>query len=1142
MRGRIILVFSTVIQLFLWSVLGLAQIISSSLVGRVTDSSGAPVPNITVLVKNSGTGSVHAVVTNASGTYIATNLQPGIYDISVKANGFRELQISGIRLQAAQTVRENLVLEVGQVRQVVSVKAKAPLLRTDSGTIGGTLNELQITSLPNSMQSIDTLEGLVPGAQTQAKEQPLTGGARYWGGSNFTLNGVPEQDNFVGRGATSVIGLEDQPPPSSLQEFKVESANANAEFRAVTTIMLVTKAGSNQFHGQAYEDLQNTAFNANSFLSNAAGNPRPVLNWNQFGANLGGPIWRNKMFFFVNYSGFRRRQDRTVQFNFPSTAMLKGDFSSLCSTYANGICSDPNGTQLYNPFTGNPFPNNQIPSNLITPQAQTLLKYLPRVTNSSLPGAEFGNPNYFGIVPLAYDRNSIDTRVDYSISDADKLWVVYSRNTTPLANTYLGYPANYGNGSNFGDNTYNYSLTETHILNPRTINELRLGYFDMYSIRSGENGDFDPRSLFPQLPKSPQRGLPTMTMLGYTGMFHDYGYNQVRNHVPTWNIRDDVTFIRGNHTFKVGADLSRFKGYGPNPNAPLPTFNFNGQWTGNKGWPGHPQSAGNSFADFLLGVASSSSKGLPGIEVVMSDNDEEFYAQDTWQARPKLTINYGIRYMYQAPWDFRGNTRSTIDLVGNKLVLPQNSVTAVFPGYGASAALFAAYPFETTRALGWPINYIEPDVNNWGPRFGFAYRLQSGATSATVLRGGYGVYYNLNPGAIGPRSDTSNPPWTTQYGGSSATTETYNSQLPGNPTTPYLPDITFQDPFPASLSGSPNVAANPTIYMTQRDFKNPVTQEWNLTLEHQFASSWMARASYVGNQAHHVMWYNSDINVPTQQIPNTPIQNQRPLQPWSSILATRSGAKQNFNQLQLELRKEFSGGLLLQVEYQWTRSLDNAPVVGGPQNWNFPSLDYGNSDYVRRHVFIVNYVYQLPIGRGRRWLRGANPVVEGLVGGWQVSGITTYETGLPFTVNFAVPSNYIGWWGGRANLVSGSSVYSTQNRGSHDVTSGVQWFNPAAFSAPTPWTWGDSQRNYLFGPGYANWDISVAKSFHLPGLAEHAIDFHADFFDAFNHFNLGNPSATVAAVQYGGSPISSTGKIFGGSDNRVLQLGMRYRF
>src|SRR5579883_1198377 len=220
MKGRIILVFSTVIQLFLWSVLGLAQIISSSLVGRVTDSSGAPVPNITVLVKNSGTGSVHAVVTNASGTYIATNLEPGIYDISVKANGFRELQISGIRLQAAQTVRENLVLEVGQVRQVVSVKAKAPLLRTDSGTIGGTLNELQITSLPNSMQSIDTLEGLVPGAQTQAKEQPLTGERVIGGGVTSRSMEFPSKIISSGAAQQASLGWKISLPRAHFRNLK----------------------------------------------------------------------------------------------------------------------------------------------------------------------------------------------------------------------------------------------------------------------------------------------------------------------------------------------------------------------------------------------------------------------------------------------------------------------------------------------------------------------------------------------------------------------------------------------------------------------------------------------------------------------------------------------------------------------------------------------------------------------------------------------------------------------------------------------------------------------------------------------------------------------------------------------------------
>lgn len=1128
------------LSLILCAGLASAQVISGSIVGTVSDPSGAAIPEAEINVRNTGTEAEITVKADSSGTYVVSNLQPGTYELLVSGGGFENLRVTGIGLLASQTVRQDVTLKIGAVGQSVQVQATPNLIHTDSSSIGGSLNSRQVSNLPLSMQSIDSLEGLVPGAQTQVKEQPLTGGARYWGGSYFTLNGVSEYDAGVGRGATSALGLENQPPPSSLQEFKVESVNANAEFRAIGTVMLVTKAGSNRFHGEAYEYLQNTALNANTLLLNAAGQPRSILRWNQFGANLGGPVWRDRVFFFANYSGFRRQQDRTAQFTFPSMAMRQGDFSALCSHYANSVCADPSGTQLYNPFTGSPFPNNRIPSNLIAPQAQALLKYLPTPTDAASAALPYAKPNYVGNVPLSYDRNSLDTRIDYRISNSDTIWGVVSRNTSPKTNTYLGYPAAYGNGANFADNTVNYSLSETHIFNAGMINELRLGYFDMNSIRSGQNSDFNPRTLFPQLTESPNRGLPTMNIAGYTGMFSDYGYLAANSHVPTQNLTDSLTYVRGRHTIKAGIDISRYRVYGASPNAPLGTFGFSGAWTGNSGWPGQPRSQGNAFADFLLGTADSSVTGQPGIEVVMTARNSEFYVQDTWQASPKLTLYYGVRYMYQTPWNFRDNTRSTLDLENNKLVLPQDSATPGFPGYGASLPLFQAYPFETTQSLGWSKNYAEPDKNNWAPRFGFAYRLHSGAASATVIRGGYGVFYNINPAAIGPRSEASNPPWTTQFAAGAAS-QSYVSQLPGKPGTPYLPDLTFQNPFPASSSQS-NVSPNPTIYMTQRDFKNAVTQQWNLTLEHQFATNWMVRASYVGSQAHHVLWYNSDINVPAQQVPNTPIQAQRPWQPWSSILSTRSGAKQNFEQLQLEITKQFTSGFLMQAQYQWTRSLDNAPVSGGPQNWLYPDLDYGNSDFIRRQLLVVNYIYELPFGHGKRWAANTNNLINGVIGGWQISGITTYGAGLPFSVNFSVPGNYIGWWGGRADLVPGQPLYAGQNKDSHDAIGGVQWFNPAAFSAPKPWTWGNSARNLLFGPGYSNWDLSLSKEFSIPRLAEHSLQLRADFFDVANHFNLGNPSSTVAATQYGGAPIASTGKIYGGSGNRVVQLALRYQF
>ncbi len=1114
---------------------GMGQIISSSIVGQVTDASGAAVPDVQITVVNTGTGIEVKTTADSSGAYEVPNLQPGVYDVTGVKTGFETFRSNGIQVLASQSVRVDLRLSVGNVQQSVTVTGETPLVHTDSITVGGTVTTKQMAELPFPQQSIEYLMALVPGAQVSGPS-PQTGGGTHWGSFNFTINGTQANDFGNGAGAYSYsTGLLSLPPIQSMQEFKVEAYNTSAEYRQLGTITMVTKAGTNAFHGEAYEYAENKALNANTFTNNANGLPRSPFVRNQFGANIGGPIKKNKAFFFFDYTGFRNRTYGTPNLTLPSMAMRSGDFSALCGSYnAAGTCADPAGTQLYNPFTGQPFANNKIPQSMIAPQAQALLKYLPAPTApTNAAGLPNGGLNYYGQVSVAQDMNAADVRIDYQISSKDQLYGVYTRNVGFPYGTYLGYPSTYGNASNFGYKTFGYSLVETHTFSPHTLNDFRFAWFDHPSIRSGMNQDFDPTTLFPQLTKSPNRGLPTMSIAGYTGMFSDYGTGYY-GHGVDFEYSDNVTFVRGRHTFKVGGQATTYKTYGPNPNAPLGTFTFNGQWTGNKGWPGQPSSQGNAFADFLLGTANQSTTGLAGVfEAVYSDWDWEFYAQDTWQATPRLTVYYGVRYMYQTPWNWQDGYSTYWDPKTNQLALPEASNTPTLPPVGASAALFAAYPFTTTQALGIPQNYMIGDKNNWAPRLGFAWRPFD--NNRTVFRAGYGVYYNFNPAFAGSRDDVLNPPWVGGLSGFAASN--YITQLPGKPTSPFLPDITFANPFPASLAAAGGAAPHPTLYSMQRDFKNGVIQQWNGTLEHQFGRDWAARATYAGSQAHHLQWFFGDINVPETQTPNVPIQNQRPYQPWAAIDATRSGASQNFEQLQLEATKRFSKGFLLQAEYAWTRSLDDVESSGGPQNPNFPGLDYGNSSGILRHRLVVDYVWELPFGRGKQWGSGINRVADAFLGGWQLSGITTYQTGAPFSVTFAVPSNIVGWWGGRADHVS-SDDYA---KGSgHDIISGVSWFNTSAFAAPQPWAWGNSARNLLFGPGSWDWDMSGQKVFAVRERVR--FELRGDFLDAFNHFNLSNPSNQIADTRDGGLPIATAGKIYGGTGSRVIQVGAKLMF
>jgi hypothetical protein len=1102
-----------------------AQNITSTILGLVTDSSGAGVPGAEITVTNDGTGLVFKTVAADSGAYSAPNLLAGVYTVTVSKAGFQTFKATGVQVQSSQTVRVNAALAVGEIVQNVTVSGEAQMVTTESPTIGATLDTRRINNLPMSQQSIDTLLALTPGAQTSwGASAPNTGGATHWGGTNFTINGVAANDFGNGGGAYSFgFGLISLPPVQSLAEFKVESFNTNAEYRNLGTVTMVTKSGSNAFHGDAYEYLQNKVLNANAFVNNARGQKRPPTVRNQFGVNIGGPIIRNKAFFFFDYSGMRNRMYSTPQLTYPSMAMREGDFSAL-------------GTQLFDPWSGLPFANNRIPSSMITSQAKTLVKYLPApnvATNSA--GLPNGGQNYFGLVSTAQDMNAMDVRIDYQIGAKDQLYGVYTRNIGSPWEWYLGFPASYGNASDYGYKTYGVSLVENHTFSPRAINDFRASWFDHPNIRAGVNLDFDPTSLFPQLTKSTNRGLPAMNMTGYTGII-DRGTG-FYSHTANWELMNNFTYVRGKHTLKFGASTSTYKSYGPNTNAPLGTFNFSGQWTGNIGWPGQPKTQGNAFADFLLGTANSSSTGLAGVFAgVYWSWDTEFYAQDTWQVTPKLTAYFGMRYMYQTPWNWQNGYSTYWDPGTNRLALPQDSDTPVF-GLGMSRAMFDAYNFTTTKALGLPARYMIGDKNNWGPRVGFAYRPTS--DNRTVVRAGYGVYYNFNPAYIGARDDVLSPPWVGGLGGFSGSN--YSSRISGTITEPFLPDVTFSDPFPAKLQAVAGASKNPTIYAMQRDFKNAVVQQWNLTLERQFSESWAGRITYAGSQTHHLQWFFSDFNVPTVQIPNKPIQDQRPFQPWAGILTTRSGAWQNFNQLQLSASKRFSQGFLFQAEYQWTRSLDNAEYVGGPMIPAKPQLDYGNSANIRRHVLTFHYLYELPVGRGKALLGGINKVADAFIGGWQFSGISTYQTGAPFSVGFQVPSSVTGWWSAnnRADVVAGADFYAGQGSG-HDVINGIQWFNVNAFAPPQKWQWGNSSRNMLFGPGSWNWDITMAKNFSLGESIK--LQLRTDWLNAFNHFNLDVPVATIPDTRDGGPPIANAGRITGGSGSRVIQVGARLSF
>jgi hypothetical protein len=370
----------------------------------------------------------------------------------------------------------------------------------------------------------------------------------------------------------------------------------------------------------------------------------------------------------------------------------------------------------------------------------------------------------------------------------------------------------------------------------------------------------------------------------------------------------------------------------------------------------------------------------------------------------------------------------------------------------------------------------------------------------------------------------------------------FSTQLPGNPTTPYLPDITLANPYPANLVQGE--AANPSITVMDRDEPNPVSQQWNLTLERQVGENWSFRASYLGLQGHHLESFKANINKPAVQQPDVPDQQQLPFQPWGGIYWTDYRGTSSFHQLQLEAQKRLARGLMFRTEYDWSRNLTNvntnANAAGnGPQDpWDMRA-EYSNEQFQYRHRFLAYYIYELPVGRGRKWLSNTNRFVDGVLGGWQVSGITTYHSGDALTPLFENPGTKIGWFATRPDRVPGF-LYAGRQSG-HDTVGGVQWFNTAAFAPPQPWTYGNASPFSIFGPGFGDWDVSVKKSFRLPGKETNRLEFKMDFFNLPNHYNLGDPNTAMADLRDGGTPDYTSGKIYYGASGyqpRLIQVGL----
>ena len=1068
-----------------WLVVNMApaQVVSGVIVGTVLDASGAVVTNAAVTLTNEQTNISVKSVTDGAGNYVVPNLPPGIYTVKVEANGFKPSVMKGVSALSNRTVRADVSLETGTLMQAVEVQAAATVVNSESSAISSVMESRTIVNLPLNGRGLDQLVLLGAGVtQLDNGNNPRVGGSPYWGGTQFNVDGGSFQDPGNG-GSPSALGqgMKIGPSVDAISEFRMDSNSQKAEFDGSVAVTVITKSGTNELHGSVFEFNQNRVFNSNN--PNQPGVTKAPFTRNEFGFSVGGPILKDRTFFFGNYEGLRQRTPTFVRAAVPNQAWRSGNFAGLPA--------------ITDPLTQQPFQNNQIPSNRIDPRAATILGFVP------LPNQEpIGELDYWsGNIANKSNINKFGIRLDHKLGARDSLTGTFNYSKGDPFFVARPFPEGYGHWSNGGFDQQSWNVTHNHTFSANTLNEVRAVYFYYRPRRVGLNRDFDPRSLFPDLyGPMPMGGLPRVA-ISFQNAIGDYG-GDAGLKIYTDQIMDHFTHIRGGHTLKMGVDIGRYRfsgiatafglGSGLTGDAAFGSFNFTGRFTS----PNAAARAPHAFADFLLGYPASTGRASAAPTYLNYFWRYAGYIQDDWQVSRRLTLNFGVRYMMQTPYKERDNTQANLDPRSGKLVFPGSSVPKQ-----ALDPLLRAYPFGSSVEAGWGDDVIVTDKTNFAPRFGFAFRPFS--DNKTVIRGGAGFYYNQVPFFIGGRQlGFTNPPF--------LLAENYVAD-PG-PT----PTLTLARPF----GGTGTIASNPVITAVDHELKNSLSQQWNLSVEREVIANLGIRLSYVGNKTSHLPWYNRLLNEPLVQSGDA-IQPRRPFQPWSTINLLATGADSILNQMQLEVTKRYSHGLAFQIQYAFNRSIDNAPIVGGPQNPYDNAADRGNSEGIQRHIFTLAGTYELPFGPGKRFVNSGG-IAGKFTGGWMLSTITRLRTGSPFSVGFT--SSRAGWASGRADRIGDGKLDDPQRD---------RWFDVSAFAVPVPFTYGNGGRNILFAPGRIDVDMALFKSTQITERV--TLQLRGEAFNAPNHSNLAAPGANISVPTQVGRVLS----VIGG---RQLQVGAKLLF
>ena len=1179
---------------------------TGSILGTVTDSTGAVVPNVKVTVTNTGTNVPFHTTTSSAGDYLAPALIPGTYSVSAEAKGFQKSVTTGFTLTVNQKVRIDLALKPGEVTETMQVTAQAVALDTDSAALSQLVSQQQVEALPLNGRNFMQLLLIGAGAVTVGGEQgtmrqgvgnavSINGGRPE--GNNYTLDGLVNTDSAL---VTPAVILSQD----AIQEFKVESGTYSAEYGfSASQINIVSKGGTNKLHGAIFEFNRNNAYDAKPFATATdyqagVATTLPILRQNQFGFVADGPVFipklydgRNKTFWMANYEGWRINNGTNLYDSTPNPAVLTGDFSTetyqappgtnlpggLLPAYGTADCTTllnlGKNCMPVNPATGEPFPNNQIPAGDITNRlAKVAIKYgyfpTPTLGNNQPEGVT----NFIKSAGLPLTTNQQTYRVDQNLG---KYGSVFFRDT------YSKYQnAAYSNSQSlvYGlltqyETQKNWAVSHTISLGQANVNNFRFGYLDSQAPQGAPGPSADAVSalamtgVFSKFGPL-QESWPSLSMSQYSlfgGPINAY----TGSDNPSWEYADSFTSVHGKHTLGLGVDYRRWRlirnldddFYGDWSFSSNTILNNNGLIPAGNANAGQPScvvatgsslcGTGNAVADMLLGYYSGAAGFVPGplSPTTQAGNPQTHifsyfapYVEDTWKVTQKLTLDLGLRWDFRAAAYEQQNHFFWLDTKNANGGLcyadPKLTTNGVAPGGDANSGPILRYCGSVPRP---------GSKTPFAPRFGFAYRLND----RMVVRGGYGIFFDSYEGREIDNSGDIYP-----YSIRNSLSPTGNAGLPklGNQ---LFPSYSTLGPFPASTLSFLAVieSENPL---------NPYVQSWTASVQRELGSNTTLEVNYIGTHSVHLLdrrniaqpygisaadlpFCQAD---PTDTAHNCPTSSRLPYKNFTGFYINSDfHGYSHYNAMNIKFEHR-AGDLAVTSIYSWANSKDDKSAAAGVgatgsgyqgtmDNHN-PSLDYGPSDFNVDQRFVSSYIYQLPIGRGKKFAGGINRAADLAVGGWEVTGITTFQTGFPFSIGASDAASLLDTQFQRANYVPGCNIHS-------NLTGKFQRLNMSCFTQPAIGVYGNTTRNFLRQPGVNNWDMGFGKTFSITERAKFAM--HVDTFNTFNHHQYSYAVGGLATGgSGGGSSVDNTvgdalaGSITASGTSRVVQLSGKITF